>query len=79
MEHYLDVSKLAPPEPLEQILDALSELPAGDRLRVVHRRDPVPLYPILRDLGYQWETCQPLPGQFEIRIWPAPPADAPVG
>ena len=70
MEQVVDVSQLEPPEPMEVILDALADLPAGDWLRVKHRRDPVPLYRILRDMGYRWDTQHPAPGRFEILIWP---------
>jgi len=70
MEQVIDVSDLEPPEPLERILDALADLPPGAWLRVLHRRDPVPLYRMLRDMGYYWETTSPVPGRFEILIWP---------
>jgi uncharacterized protein (DUF2249 family) len=71
MEQLIDVSLLEPPEPLEKILDALADLPPGDHLRVKHRRDPVPLYRMLRDMGYEWATTQLAPSRFEIVIWPS--------
>ena len=71
MEEIIDVSGLEPPEPLERILDALADLRQGDHLRVKHRRDPVPLYQMLRDMGYEWATTQLAPGRFEIVIWPS--------
>jgi hypothetical protein len=46
-------------------LEALFDLPAGDRLRVLHRREPFPLYDILRQMGYTWETTGD-EGRFEI-------------
>lgn len=70
MEQLIDVRDLAPPEPLERILDALADLPAGAWLRVLHRRDPVPLYRMLKDMGYRWDTSSPEQGRFEIVIWP---------
>jgi hypothetical protein len=65
---FLDVRKLAPPEPMEQILDALADLPPSRPLWVLHRREPFPLYDLLKRLGYCWltrgsEDC------FEILIW----------
>lgn len=78
MQQQIDVSALEPPEPLEQILDALADLPSGDWLRVRHRRDPVPLYRMLRDMGYRWRTEFLAPERFEILIWPSdmqPPED----
>lgn len=56
MDHQLDVSDLPPPEPLEQALDALSALAPGDRLVLRHRRQPYPLYDILKRMGYRWEV-----------------------
>ena len=77
MEQLIDVSALEPPEPLERILDALGDLSPGDWLRVRHRRNPVPLYRMLRDMGYRWETLCLAPERFDILIWPedmSPPA-----
>jgi len=72
MDHRLDVSQLPPPEPLEQTLDALAELPAGDRLLLCHRRQPFPLYDLLRRMGYRWEVsgCE---GDWQILIEPEDP------
>jgi uncharacterized protein (DUF2249 family) len=68
MEQLLDVSALPAPEPLERILDTLADLPAGGRLRVIHRREPFPLYGMLGRMGYAWRT-QGAEGRFEILIW----------
>lgn len=79
MEQQIDVSGLEPPEPLERILDSLADLPTGDWLRVRHRRDPVPLYRMLRDMGYRWQTSHVAVDHFEVVIWPEdlpPPAGA---
>ena len=78
MEETIDVSKLEPPEPLERILDALADLKKDQYLRVKHRRDPVPLYRMLRDMEYEWSTTQVAPGRFEILIWPSG-TPSPVG
>jgi uncharacterized protein (DUF2249 family) len=69
MEVVLDVSALEPPEPLERVLGALEDLPEGNHLRVLHRREPFPLYDLLRRMGYAWETTGG-DGRFEILIWP---------
>jgi uncharacterized protein (DUF2249 family) len=69
----LDVSTLEPPEPLERVLDALAELAEGSRLRVLHRRQPFPLYDLLRQMGYAWETTG-VEGRYEILIWPTRPS-----
>lgn len=67
MDHVLDVSDLPAPEPLERTLDALSELPAGDRLVLRLRREPVPLYSMLRTMGYRWQAADHQ-GTWEILI-----------
>lgn len=72
MDHRLDVSQLPPPEPLEQTLDALAELPAGDRLLLCHRRQPFPLYDLLRRMGYRWEVSGS-EGDWQILIEPEDP------
>lgn len=71
MERLLDVSELEPCEPLERSLDAVDELGPGDHLRVLHRREPFPLYRILTERGFAHRT---VPGErtaFEIFIWRA--------
>lgn len=70
MERELDVSTLEPPEPFERILDALIDLQDGDWLRVHHRREPFPLYDVLRREGYCWRT-ERRGDAVEILIWPA--------
>jgi hypothetical protein len=66
----LDVSSLEPPGPLERILDALTDLPQGQSLCVLHRREPFPLYDLLRPMGYRWRT-RGKEDRFEILIWAA--------
>lgn len=69
MERVLDVSMLEPCEPLERTIEVSRSLAAGDYLRVLHRREPHLLYPLLEKLGLRWH-CQPLAAaSFEIFIW----------
>lgn len=70
MDHILDVSDLPAPEPLERTLDALALLPAGDRLLLRHRRQPFPLYDLLRRMGYRWRV-DGADGDWRILIEPA--------
>ena len=79
MDHLLDATDLPPPEPLERTLDALSTLPPGDRLLLRLRRQPFPLYDLLRGLGYRW-TASGLEGDWRILIElePEPSAGARV-
>lgn len=70
----IDVCGLEPPEPMERVLDALSRLEKGQQLRMLIDREPKPLYRILGNNGYRWET-EPNPdgriGLLRIRIWQA--------
>ena len=68
-EHILDVSQLEPCEPLERTLAALARLPQGEYLRVLHRMEPHPLYPILAQQGFNWLTRQGEKTPIEILIW----------
>lgn len=74
MDHLLDLSDLPAPEPLERTLDALHELPSGDRLLLRHRRQPYPLYDLLRRMGYRWEVSGS-DGDWHILIEPTTDPD----
>lgn len=67
----LDVSALPPCEPLELTLEGLRRLRTGDWLRVSHRREPFPLYQLLEQAGFRWETRGLGTDRYEIRIWRA--------
>lgn len=69
MEHLLDVSELEPCEPLEQALAASQTLPEGDYLRVIHRRKPHALFPLLEKSGFASFCLQGGPSGYEIFIW----------
>ena len=67
----LDVSELEPPEPMEQIFARLYELQDGQLLRVRHRREPYPIYPLLAEAGFEYCCVQIGREAFLIYIWPA--------
>lgn len=48
----LDVSQLAPPEPMTVILTHLAKLVEGECLLIKHRRQPFPLYEKLSEAGF---------------------------
>ena len=66
----IDVSELEPPEPMEQILARLRRLQPGQLLRVQHRREPFPLYPMLKQAGYKHYCIPSGTEAFLIYIWP---------
>lgn len=64
----LDVRGLPPPVPFEKITLALQTLAAGETLQVHIHREPFPLYDVLRDTGYAWQTFALVDGSFKILI-----------
>lgn len=69
MEQVLDVSMLEPCAPLEQTLAAITHLVAGDYLRVIHRRQPHPLFSLLEQAGFGWHCRAGGEAGYEIFIW----------
>lgn len=66
----LDVSLLVPPEPMQAILKALSCLPQGHYLHVIHRRKPVPLFDILAQQSFTWRYQEVSEDEHYLDIWP---------
>lgn len=69
----VDVRGLEPPEPMERVLDALTRLQRGQKLRLQIHREPFPLYRILDQNDYAWRTTRDAQGDFEVLIWEPPP------
>lgn len=68
----LDVRGLEPPEPLEQALEALSQLGKNQRLRMLIDREPYPLYPILVKRQFMYNSRTLGEHRYEITIWHQP-------
>ena len=71
MEKLIDVSMLEPCEPLERTLEAIRTLAPGDHLRVLHRREPRLLFPMLEQSGFSWFCRLAEEGKVELFIWRA--------
>jgi hypothetical protein len=71
----VDVQDLEPPRPMQVVLDALRALGPDEHLLMRHRREPLPLYPMLVELGFAHRTRRTAAGRFEIRIWRAGEAE----
>jgi uncharacterized protein (DUF2249 family) len=65
----IDVRWLEPPEPFERIVGALTTLAPGERLKVLIHREPLPLFAMLRDNGYEYTAARRADGMFELCIW----------
>lgn len=65
----IDVCALAPPEPMERVLDALAAMAPLRRLAVLIEREPLPLYRILERHGYR-HCITPRPDRrYDLLIW----------
>ncbi len=71
----IDVSGLLPPEPMEQVLEALAALPAGHTLHVLIDREPFPLYRILDRHGYRHRCAPREDYRFDLLIRQGPCSD----
>ena len=67
-EVLVDGRWLEPPEPMERVLMALDMLRPGQTLRFLIHREPIPLYPALRDQGYDYAVRPIEDGCFEVLI-----------
>ncbi|MFB6137753.1 MAG: DUF2249 domain-containing protein [Halobacteriaceae archaeon] len=65
--HRLDVRDLDR-EPFGPITEALADLPEGDRLVLVNRFEPEPLYDVLERRGFAYETTQAGPEEWRVEI-----------
>lgn len=64
----LDVRGLPPPEPFLNITQTLQTLANDTSLRVLIHREPYPLYQVLGETGYTWQTTRMPDGNYEILI-----------
>ncbi len=55
-EPFIDASDLPPPEPLQVALQAATALAPGERVRVRLPRQPYPLFGLLAERGYGYES-----------------------
>ena len=66
--YVLDARFMEPPEPFVKTLDMLEVLPDGERLLLLLYREPHPLYRVLLQDGFSFETELLDDGTFEILI-----------
>ncbi len=69
VEQLLDVRELEPCEPLERALEECDRLGPGQYLRMLHRREPFLLYPILEQRGFGWHTTCADDESYDIFVW----------
>ena len=64
----IDVRELEPPEPLQRVLEVSSSLPKDHYIKMIHRREPVLLFPILKKQHLQY-SIEEIDEIFNIYIW----------
>ena len=69
-EILVDARDLAPPEPMEKVMQALELLRPGQSIRMLLHREPFPLYSLLSDRGYRHDTRMEADGSYVILIRP---------
>lgn len=69
IEILLDVRTLEHPVPFEKAITAVNSLERGSFVRMVHRREPFPLYEELDRRGLNHKTKQKGEALYEIYIW----------
>lgn len=58
-------------EPFGDIMAALAELPADESLLLVNSFEPKPLYDVIEERGYEYETTNPESEVWHVEIWSA--------
>ena len=65
----VDARGLEPPEPMVRVLNALDELPRGERLQMLIHVEPRPLFRVLERNQFAYRCELKLEGYFEVTIW----------
>lgn len=68
-EHRLDARGLPPPEPMERVLAVIHALGDGEYLRAFLPHEPLPLYPLLQQTGFDWQARGAGDIPCELFIW----------
>jgi uncharacterized protein (DUF2249 family) len=66
--HVVDARYMEPPEPFVRTMEMLDTLKPGERMLLILFREPHPLYKVLRQNGYAYESELLPDGTFEILI-----------
>lgn len=67
----VDARHMQPPEPLEHSLATIRVLKSGEYMCLLIHREPVPLYGILEQYGFDFlvRTRQGPEPEWEVRVW----------
>lgn len=64
----IDARYLEPPEPFVRAMEAIDTLAPGESLRLLLFREPYPLYKVLGEHGFTYETALEDDGTYVILI-----------
>jgi hypothetical protein len=67
-EILVDGRGLEPPEPLEHVLAAIERMRSDQHVRLLLRREPLPLFGMLESMGFVHQTHLLPGGEYEIVI-----------
>jgi TusA-related sulfurtransferase len=70
-EILVDARGMEPPQPMEMVMQTLALLRPGQSIRLLLHREPFPLYPILIQHGYRYDTRMEADGSYVILIRPS--------
>lgn len=68
-ELLIDVSEDEPPKPFDIVLQQVERLKKGEYIRMLHRKQPLPLIQILEENGYECKIFSGRQTEWEIIIW----------
>lgn len=66
--HVVDARYMEPPQPFVETMEMLDRIQPGEQMLLLLFREPHPLYKVLRQNGYDYETELLADGTFEILI-----------
>ena len=65
----IDGRSMEPPEPFIQTMEALEHIGADQKVLLIARHEPFPLYRALDLNGFLWQTEKMSDGSAEVLIW----------
>lgn len=68
-ELLIDVSEYDPPQPFEEVIQLLLQLKAGEYIRMLHRKKPLPLLQFLQDNGFDFKITHDKSLSSELVLW----------
>ena len=65
----IDGRSMEPPEPFVQTMEALERIGPDQKVLLIARHEPFPLYRALDLNGFSWQTEKTSDGSAEVLIW----------